>query len=109
MEPPSDTDFEINLKKNNSLSEGNFECNVCEKRYKRKSTLPRHINTIHEVNKVMKLKFENENLELKIKMYCNQIKFLKRLILVQEHTIRYRSTVGIPNPISQIPFSTKSG
>ena len=30
----------------------------------------------------------NENLRLQMKLYCDQIKFLKRLILIQDHTLR---------------------
>ena len=65
-----------------------FKCEKCDKVYKRKSSLARHTTTKHEQNKVLKLKLKNEFLELKINLYVDQIKFLKRLILVQELTIR---------------------
>ena len=56
--------------------------------YQRKSSLARHTITKHEKNKTLKLKLKNDILELKINVYVDQIKFLKRLILVQELTIR---------------------
>ena len=106
----SDVDFEIIPKDQNISSEGSpttFNCKLCDKRYKRQSTLTRHMTTIHERSKILKLKLENESLELKIKMYSDQIRFLKRLILIQEHTVGYqRSTIfTTPNNLTQLPFS----
>ena len=65
-----------------------YKCETCDKEYRRKSSLSRHILSKHEPHKILKLKLENENLLLKINMYSEQIKFLKRLILIQEHTVR---------------------
>ena len=42
----------------------------------------------HEAIDIVKLKLKNENLLLKIDLYNEQIKFLKKLILIQEHTLR---------------------
>jgi hypothetical protein len=49
----SDTDFEIIQNEDTTVSIGcttQFESKVCEKRYKRKSTLTWHMTTIHEKN-----------------------------------------------------------
>jgi hypothetical protein len=106
----SDTDFENIQKEDNTLSEActtQFECKLCEKRYKRKSTLTKHMTTIHEKNKIDKLKLEKETLELKIKLYSDQVRFVKRLILIQEHTVGYRPTsvFNTTNTIPQLPHS----
>ena len=42
----------------------------------------------HEAIDIVKLKLKNENLLLKIELYNEQIRFLKKLILIQEHTLR---------------------
>ena len=113
MEVPSsfsDNDFEIIQKDNTTFNEGctvQFECQVCERRFKRKSTLNRHVTMIHERSNLDKLKLENEAMELKIKLYIDQIRFLKRLILIQDHTVRSTPTSGFysTNPIPQLPFS----
>ena len=82
-----------------------LDCEHCEKSYKTKSSLKRHISTIHEENKVRKLKLENDNLELKIKLYSDQIKFLKRLVIIQDHTLlRERVHLQVkPNTIINNP------
>ena len=86
-----------------------LDCEHCEKSYKTKSSLKRHISTIHEKNKVRKLKLENDNLELKIKLYSGQIKFLKRLVIIQDHTllrervhlqVKPNTIINNPNPIT---------
>ena len=92
---------------NNSLQclkqfEVPYKCDQCEKEYKRKSSLTRHFLTNHEPIELLKLKLKNENLVLQMELFTDQIKLLKKLILIQEHTLRPqgRSTTqpsGIPN------------
>ena len=65
-----------------------FECNKCDKHYKLKTSLKRHIESKTRSEDVLKLKLHNENLKLQMKLYCDQIKFLKRLILIQDLTLR---------------------
>ena len=65
-----------------------FKCDKCEREYKTKSSLTRHTHVKHEAIDIVKLKLKNENLLLKIDLYNEQIKFLKKLILIQEHTLR---------------------
>ena len=65
-----------------------FKCNKCEREYRTKSSLTRHTDIKHEAIDIVKLKLKNENLLLKIDLYNEQIKFLKKLILIQEHTLR---------------------
>ena len=65
-----------------------FKCNKCEREYRTKSSLTRHTHMKHEAIDIVKLKLKNENLLLKIDLYNEQIKFLKKLILIQEHTLR---------------------
>ena len=38
----------------------------------------------------MKLKLKNKTLLLKVELYTEQIKFLKKLVYIQEHTLRAR-------------------
>ena len=59
-------------------------CEKCNIVYQRPSSLRRHIITKHEPNKLLLLQFENQNLQFKINLYVEQIKFLKRLIVLQE-------------------------
>ena len=65
-----------------------FKCNKCEREYRTKSSLTRHTHMKYEAIDIVKLKLKNENLLLKIDLYNEQIKFLKKLILIQEHTLR---------------------
>ena len=65
-----------------------FKCDKCEREYKTKSSLTRHSYVKHEPIDIVKLKLKNQNLKLKIDLYNDQIKFLKKLILIQEHTLQ---------------------
>ena len=61
-----------------------YKCDKCEREFKRRSSLTRHIHSKHEPIDVTlcKVKLKNENLLLQIGMYYDQIKFLKKLILI---------------------------
>ena len=72
----------------NHQVESLFKCDKCEREFRTKSSLTRHTNVKHEAIDVLKLKLKNENLRLKIELYNDQIKFLKKLILIQEHTLQ---------------------
>ena len=81
-----------------------YSCDKCEKEFKRRSSLTRHIHSNHEPIEVTlcKVKLKNENLLLQIDMYTDQIKFLKKLILLQEHNVRINERsniqpIGVPN------------
>ena len=67
-----------------------YKCDKCEREFKRRSSLTRHIHSNHEPIDVTlcKVNLKNENLLLQIGMYTDQIKFLKELILIQEHNMR---------------------
>ena len=74
------------------------------KEFKRRSSLTRDIHSNHEPIDVTlcKVKLKNENLLLQIDMYTDQIKFLKKLILLQEHNVRLNERsniqpIGVPN------------
>ena len=88
--------------------EFSYKCDKCEKEYKRKSSLTSHALTKHEPIELLKLKLKNENLVIRMELYADQIKFLKKLILIQEHTLRIhgRSSTrptGIINPRHILP------
>lgn len=74
-----------------------YSCDKCEKEFKRRSSLTRHIHSNHEPIDVTlcKVKLKNENLLLQIDMYTDQIKFLKKLILLQEHNVRVNERSNI--------------
>ena len=81
-----------------------YSCDKCEKEFKRRSSLTRHIHSYHEPIDVTlcKVKLKTENLLLQIDMYTDQIKFLKKLILLQEHNVRVNERsniqpIGVPN------------
>ena len=61
-----------------------FRCEKCEKVFKIKSSLSRHLLQKHGQVDLLKLKLKNEHLSLKIDLYLEQIKFLKDLIIIQE-------------------------
>ena len=80
-----------------------YKCDKCEREFKRRSSLTRHIHSKHEPIDVTlcKVKLKNENLLLQIGMYYDQIKFLKKLITIQEHNIcvnkRSNQPIGVLN------------
>ena len=61
-----------------------YQCEKCEKQFKRKSSLVRHWEKSHSQNKLLKLRLKNDHLKLKIDLYIDQIKFLKDRIIIQE-------------------------
>ena len=75
-----------------------YKCDKCEREFKRRSSLTRHIHSNHEPIDVTlcKVKLKNENLLLQIGMYYDQIKFLKKLILIQEHNMRVNERSNQP-------------
>ena len=80
-----------------------YKCDKCEREFKRRSSLTRHIHSNHEPIDVTlcKVKLKNENLLLLIGMYYDQIKFLKKLILIQEHNMRVNERSNI-QPIVEL-------
>ena len=75
-----------------------IRCEKCNKVYQRVSSLRHHIITKHEPNKLLMLQFENQNLQFKMNLYVEQIKFLKRLIVLQEQMTSRRPPT-IPSDI----------
>ena len=74
-----------------------YSCDKCEKEFKRRSSLTRHIHSNHEPIDVTlcKVKPKNENLLLQIDMYNDKIKLLKKLILIHEHNMRVNERSNI--------------
>ena len=72
------------------INQNVFICDKCKKEFKRKSSLTRHVHTKHEPIDVTlcKMKLKNDHLLLQVNLFTDQIKFLKKLILIQEHTLR---------------------
>mgnify|MGYP001181967706 CR=1 FL=1 len=81
--------------------EVSYKCDQCEKEYKRKSSLTRHFLTNHQPIELLKLKLKNENLLLQMELFTDQIKLLKKLILIQEHTLRTHGRSG-PSGITNL-------
>ena len=87
--------------------EVSYKCDQCEKEYKKIISYP-SLLTNHETIELLKLRLKNENLVLQMELFTDQIKLLKKLILIQEHTLRThgRSTTrpsGIPNLNNRLP------
>ena len=80
-----------------------YQCEKCEKQFKRKSSLVRHWEKSHRQNELLKLKLKNDHLKLKMDLYIDQIKFLKDLIIIQE-TLRI-ATICL-NGINKYNLST---
>ena len=76
-----------------------YVCDICNKTFTRKNNLKNHNNVKHEL----------DNLEMKIKLYSDQINFLKQLVIIQDHALRRErvdfqvktnTITNNPNPIS---------
>lgn len=86
------------------------------KTFKLKCRLSLHKIIHHKYSEILKLKLQNENLELKIKLFTDQIKFLKRLNLIQSPTSGSRSQthfrqsdrIDNTNPIPEMAFSSQN-
>ena len=78
-----------------------YKSDKCEREFKRRSSLTRHIHSNHEPIDVTlcKVKLKNENLLLQIGMYYDQIKFLKKLIPIQEHNMRVNERSNQPTGV----------
>ena len=80
-----------------------YQCEKCEKQFKRKSSLVRHWEKTHRQNELLKLRLKNDHLKLKMDLYIDQIKFLKDLIIIQE---TLRITTIRSNGINQHNLTT---
>ena len=97
---------EIKINPIDIFQEDLYRCEKCEKVFKIKSSLSRHLLQKHGQVDLLKLKLKNEHLSLKVDLYLEQIKFLKDLIIIQESfqheisvSILYISSMGlIPLP-----------
>ena len=89
-----DTNIQSKLNKVEPLV---YSCDKCEKEFKRSSSLTHQIHSNHEPIDVTlcKVKLKNEKLLLQIGMYTDQIKFLKKIILIQEHNMRVNERSNI--------------
>lgn len=58
--------------------------------------LKRHINNKHKETNLLSLRLTNDNLKLQIKLYTEQIKFLKRLAFMQDYTLHRYKNESIP-------------
>ena len=75
-----------------------FRCEKCEKVFKIKSSLSRHLLQKHGQVDLLKLKLKNEHLSLKVDLYLEQIKFLKDHIIIQE-SLRIQKLDHPKNPL----------
>ena len=76
----------------------------------RRSSLSRHIHSNHETIDVTlcKAKIKNENFLLHINLYTDQIKFLNKPILIQDHNLGVNDrptseSVGFLTPRATLP------
>lgn len=89
----------FNLLENFKIDENNskeFKCEECSKKYRKKQSLKRHINNKHKETNLLSLRLTNDNLKLQIKLYTEQIKFLKRLAFMQDYTLHRYKNESIP-------------
>ena len=80
-----------------------YSCDKCEKEFKRRSSIIRHIHSNHEPIDVTlcKVNLKKGSLLLQINIYTDQIKFRKKLILIQEHNMRVNERSNI-QPIGEL-------
>ena len=72
--------FEHPYREKHLLDIPSYQCEKCEKQFKRKSSLVRHWENSHRQNELLKLRLKNDHLKFKMDLYIDQIKFLQQLI-----------------------------
>ena len=61
-------------------SQSHYNCEHCGRIYKRKSSLQHHITIKHEEITLLKVKLQNEHLQLKYSLMMDQVMYIERLV-----------------------------
>ena len=68
-------------------SQSHYNCEHCGRIYKRKSSLQHHITIKHEAIALIKVKLQNEHLQLKYNLMVYQVRCFKQHFLIQENML----------------------
>ena len=69
-----------------------YNCEHCGRIYKRKSSLQHHITIKHEEITLLKVKLQNEHLQLKYSLMMDQVMCFKQHFQIQENMLKaYRA------------------
>ena len=73
-------------------SQSHYNCEHCGRIYKRKSSLQHHITIKHEEITLLKMKLQNEHLQLKYSLMMDQVMCFKQHFQIQENMIKTYSS-----------------
>ena len=69
-----------------------YNCEHCGRIYKRKSSLQHHITIKHEEITLLKVKLQNEHLQLKYSLMMDQVMCFKQHFQIQENMLKTYSS-----------------
>lgn len=69
-----------------------YNCEHCGRIYKRKSSLQHHITIKHEEITLLKVKLQNEHLQLKYSLMMDQVMYFKQQFQIQENMLKTYSS-----------------
>ena len=69
-----------------------YNCEHCGRIYKRKSSLQHHITIKHEAITLLKVKLQNEHLQLKYSLMMDQLMYFKQQFQIQENMLKTYSS-----------------
>ena len=75
-----------------SLLKSYYNCENCGRIYKRKSSLQHHITIKHETITLLKVKLQNEHLQLKYSLMMDQVMWFKQHFEIQENMLKTYSS-----------------
>ena len=73
-------------------SQSHYNCEHCGRIYKRKSSLQHHITIKHEEITLLKVKLQNEHLQLKYSLMMYQVMCFKQHFEIQENMLKTYSS-----------------
>ena len=73
-------------------SQSHYNCEHCGRIYKRKSSLQHHITIKHEEITLLKVKLQNEHLQLKYSLMMDQVMCFKQHFQIQENMLKTYSS-----------------
>ena len=73
-------------------SQSHYNCEHCGKIYKTRSSLQHHITIKHEEITLLKVKLQNEHLQLKYGLLMDQVMYFKQQFQIQENMLKTYSS-----------------
>ena len=88
-------------------SQSHYNCEHCGGIYKRKSSLQHHITIKHEEITLLKVKLQNEHLQLKYGLLMDQVMYFKQQFQIQENMLKTYSS-GNNDTLKIYSFTSKN-